>query len=201
MEKAATESYRKYFERIALYKSFGYDIEEERKFILEKASPFYGKILEVGSGKGYFTIELVKEGYDFTSIDISPQEQELARLTMEYLGLEKKVDLRIENAEHLNFNDSIFDIVFSVNTIHHFIHPLKVIDELIRVTASGGKIVLSDFNKKGLEIVNKIHHSEGKKHNNISQVTLQKIGVYLRNKGLKTQNYQSAFQDLIITYC
>ena len=50
------EDYKRYRERIELYKSFSCDIEEERKFIIEKAYIFYGDILEVGTSKGYFTL-------------------------------------------------------------------------------------------------------------------------------------------------
>ncbi len=200
MEKIVTENHKRYSGRIALYKSLGYDIEEERKFILEKASPLYGKMLEIGTGKGYFTIELAKEGHNFTSIDISGREQEFAKLNLKYLGFEKLVDFKTENAEHLSFNDSSFDIIFSVNTMHHFMHPFKVMDELMRITASGGKIILSDFTAEGFEIVDKIHNSEGSKHN-VSQITLPEIDGYFKNKGFRTQKYQSAFQDIITAYC
>jgi len=200
LEKIIIENHKKYSERIALYKSLGYDIEEERKFVLEKIYPLYGDILEVGTGKGYFTIELAKKGYNFTSIDISPQEQEFARLNLKYLGFERLVDFKIEDAEHLNFDDSSFDIIVSVNTLHHFINPFKVMDELVRIIASEGKIILSDFTKEGLKIVDKIHNSEGRRHN-VSQTVLPEIGSYLRSKRFNVQKYQSTFQDVLIAYC
>jgi len=133
MEKTIIGNHKRYLERITFYKSFGYDIEKERIFILEKARPLYGNILEVGTGKGYFTLELAKEGYIFTSVDISAEEQEIAKLNVRYFGLEKVVDFKIENAENLSFKDASFDIIFSINTIHHLINPYKVIDELTRI--------------------------------------------------------------------
>ena len=63
MEEKLLENHKIYLERINFYKKFGYDVGEERKFILEKAYPLYGDILEVGTGKGYFTVELAKEGW------------------------------------------------------------------------------------------------------------------------------------------
>ena len=84
--------------------------------------------------------------------------------------------------------------------MHHFMHPFKVMDELMRITASGGKIILSDFTAEGFEIVDKIHNSEGSKHN-VSQITLPEIDGYFKNKGFRTQKYQSAFQDIITAYC
>ncbi|MBL7197707.1 MAG: hypothetical protein ISS47_06375, partial [Candidatus Omnitrophica bacterium] len=84
MERTVLENYKIYSERINLYKKLGYDTEKERGFILEKARSIYGKVLEVGTGKGYATIVLAKQGYKFTSIDISVHEQKFARLYFNY---------------------------------------------------------------------------------------------------------------------
>ena len=199
MEKAAIESYERYLERAAFYKKFGYDIEKERIFIIEKAKPFCGGMLEVGTGKGYLTVALAKEGYHFVSVDISDEEQEFARLNIKYLGLEKQVDFVIQNAEHLNFESGYFDIIFSVNLIHHLRNPFKVIDNLIRVASVGCKIVLSDFSKEGLRLINEVHISEGRKHE-AEQVGLSDVSKYLLNKKFKIEKHQSEFQEIVIAY-
>ncbi|MDO9465278.1 MAG: class I SAM-dependent methyltransferase [bacterium] len=199
MEAKLLENHKRYLERINFYKDFGYDVEEERKFIIEKACPLYGGILEVGTGKGYFAIELAKERYNFTSIDISDEEQGFARLNIKYFGFEKYVDFRIENAEGLSFKDCSFDIIFSINTIHHLIHPIKAIDELIRIVSFEGKIVLSDFNEAGLEVVDKIHASEGRKHE-AGQTNLSEIAIYLKSKGFNVQKDKTTFHNIVIAY-
>lgn len=199
MEEKLLENHKRYLKRINFYKNFGYDVEKERKFILEKACPLYGDILEVGTGKGYFTVELAKEGYGFTSIDISDEEQEFARLNTKYFGFEKLVDFKIENAEKLSFDDTSFDIIFSINTIHHLINPIKVMDELIRIVTLEGKIILSDFTKEGLEIIDKIHASEGRKHE-AGRMILSDISEYLESKRFSIQKHTSRFQDVLIAY-
>ncbi len=199
MEKKIAENYRRYLERVNLYKKFGYDIENERKFILEKAQPIYGNILEVGTGKGYFTLVLAKKGYTFTSIDISEEEQKFARLNIKYFGLENQVDFRIMNAENLDFEDNSFDIIFLINTIHHLDNPYRVIDELIRVVSFEGKIILSDFTNEGLEIMNKIHTRRGSSHE-VNNVVLSDIDNYLIKKEFKIQKYRSKFQEISIAY-
>lgn len=199
MEEKLLENHKKYLERINFYKKFGYDVGEERKFILRYAHPLYGDILEVGTGKGYFTVELAKEGYEFTSIDISSEEQEFARLNIKYFGFEKLVDFRIENAERLSFDDSSFDVIFSINTIHHLTNPIKVIDELIRIVTFEGKIIISDFTKEGLEIIDKIHASERRIHE-AGKTNLSDIERYLVNKGFRTQKHKSKFQKVLISY-
>lgn len=199
MQKELLENHKRYLERRKVYKNFGYDIEEERKFILDKAQPLYGDMLEVGTGKGYFTVELAREGRKFTSVDISEDEQRLARLNIEYFGLDKQVDFKIEDAEHLSFEDKSFDVIFSINTIHHFSKPFRVIDELIRIVSFEGKIILSDFTEKGLEAIDKVHASEGRIHE-AGKSKLRDVEDYLLQKRFKTEKDGSSFQEILIAY-
>jgi len=197
LENTITENYKKYCQRLELYKSFGYDVEAERKIIIDKSYPLSGDILEVGTGKGYFTLALAKEGCNFTSIDISEQEQNFAKLNIKYHGLDGKVNFKIANAQKLPFENQRFNIVFCVNTFHHLGSPLEAIDELVRVVSLEGKIILSDFNKQGLKLVDKIHHSEGSIHE-VGIFDLNYIAKYLLDKGFKLKKYARSFQDLLI---
>lgn len=197
VEREVIENGKRFIERANLYKKFGYDIEKERKFILDKAKPLYGNILEIGTGKGYLALELAKQGFKFTSIDISKEDQEFARLNLKYFGLEKYVNFRIENAENLSFGDKSFDIIFLVNVVHHLTNPFRVMDEVIRVVTSGGKIILSDFTKDGFDIVDKVLTSEGRRHE-VSKITLTDIKRYLQEKGFITTEASSKFQEILI---
>ena len=142
---------------------------------------------------------MAKEGYKFISIDISKEEQRIARLNLRYFGLEKSVDFRIENAECLSFKNKSFDVIFAVNALHHFANPYKVIDELVRVVKFEGKIILSDFTKEGLGFMDKIHAIEGRKHE-VSNTTLSDIERYLIEKGFKIDKASSKFQEVLIAY-
>jgi len=199
LEKQVLENYQRYLERKALYKSFGCDVDKEREFIVTKAQPLYGHILEAGTGKGHFALSLAKQGYRFTTFDISAEEQRFAKLTLRYFGLDNLVDFRIENGEHLSFEDGIFDMVFSVNTLHHLTNPHKVIDEFIRVLSFEGKVILSDFSEEGFQLMDKIHASEGKTHQ-VSRVSLADVERYLIDKGFKIEKYKSQFQEVLIAY-
>jgi ubiquinone/menaquinone biosynthesis C-methylase UbiE len=199
LDEKILKNHKRYSQRINFYKNQGYDVQRERSFILEKSFPVYGNILEVGTGKGYFTVQLAKEGFNFTSIDISDQEQEFAKLNIKYFGFENSVDFRIEDARHLSFDDSSFDVIFAINTLHHLKDPIKVLDELIRIISFEGKIILSDFNQKGLEIIGRIHASEGRRHE-AGKTTLSETGNYLEGKGFIVKKYNTAFQDILIAY-
>jgi len=199
LEEVIVENHKKYLERIKLYKSFGYDVEKERSFIIECAQPLYGDILEIGTGKGYFAVALARQGYSFISVDVSDKEQKFARLNAGYFNLGKQIDFRIEDAQRLSFENNSFDIIFSVNMVHHLTNPSKVIDELIRVVSFEGKIILSDFSKEGLEVVDQVHKSEGRKHGT-TQTTLAEIEKYLLNKSFKIEKQRDKFQEIVIAY-
>ncbi len=191
------ENHKAYLERNKLYKSFGYDIDKERDFILEEAMPLSGNILEAGTGKGHFALALAKRGYSFVTFDIAEEEQRFAKLNLAYYGLEKQVDFRIENGERTSFAGASFDAVFSVNVLHHLADPYRVVDEMIRVIAPGGKLVISDFSRKGFGAMDKIHALEGKTHE-AGKVSLPDVERYLAKKGFSVKKAKSAYQHVIV---
>jgi len=199
LDKEAVENHQRYLERKAVYKGYGCDVDKEREFIIAAAQPLYGDILEAGTGKGHFALSLAKQGYRFTTFDISAEEQNFAKLTLRYFGLDNLVDFRIENGERLSFEDKTFDMVFSVNTLHHLANPYKVIDEFIRVLSFEGRIILSDFTLEGFRLMDVIHRKEGGIHQ-VSPVTMMDMEKYLAGKGFKIQKHKSRFQDVLIAY-
>ncbi|MBU1726417.1 MAG: class I SAM-dependent methyltransferase [Candidatus Omnitrophica bacterium] len=197
MDKEVLENHKRYLERINFYRNFGYDLEKERDFILDKSLPVVGKILEIGTGKGHFALSLAKRGFSFVSIDISEEEQRIAKLNLQYFGLEKQAIFRIENAEHLSFPDQSFDSICSVNVFHHLENPVAVLNEIVRLLRPGGKAFLSDFNEKGLEIINECHTREGRKHDYFKH-RLEEAKKYFINKGFIVKEFQSEAQRVIV---
>lgn len=164
MEKELIENHQRYLERVALYQKHGYDIEEERSFVIEKACPFSGNILEAGTGKGYFSVVLARLGFHFTSVDISAAEQQYARLNLAYHGLASFVRFDVADLEFLPYPAASFDVIFAVNILHHLSSVRAACAELVRILSPSGKIVLSDFNTQGFAIVDKVHELEGRQH-------------------------------------
>lgn len=199
MEKELLENYKNYLAKKELYKSLGYDVDKERAFIIEKAQPLFGDILEAGTGKGHFALALARQGYSFSTFDISPVEQKFARLILRHFSLEEKARFFIEDGEKLSFADQGFDVAFSVNTIHHLANPYKFIDELLRVLSFEGKLVLSDFTAEGFAIMEKVHASQGNTHE-VGKISLFDLGVYLEGKGFKTEKSRSEFQHVLVSF-
>jgi ubiquinone/menaquinone biosynthesis C-methylase UbiE len=197
LEKEVLENHKRYLERVSFYRSNGYDLEKERDFILDKSLPISGEILEIGTGKGHFALALAKSGYNFTSIDISLQEQEIAMLNLRYFGLENQVIFKIEDAARMSFSDQSFNVIFSINVFHHLEKSLAVLDEINRLLRNGGKAVLSDFSDKGLEIINACHTAEGRTHDYFKH-RLNEAKEYFIRKGFKIMEYQSQVQKVLI---
>ncbi len=197
MENEVFENHKRYLERVNFYRNFGYDLEKERDFILAKSLPISGKMLEIGTGKGHFALALAKHGFSFISIDISEEEQAIAKLNIEYFGLEKQVVLRIEDAGNLSFPGQSFDTIFSINVFHHLEDPLAVLNEIIRLLRPAGKLILSDFTAKGLEIINVCHEHEGRKHDYFKH-RLDEAKDYFVNKEFDIKEFQSEVQRVII---
>jgi 27-O-demethylrifamycin SV methyltransferase len=197
LDTEVVENHKRYLERKELYKSFGYDVDKERDFILEQAKPVYGRILEAGTGKGHFALALAKAGHSFITFDISAEEQHFAKLNIEYFGFEKQVDFRIENGERTSFADSSFDVIFSVNVLHHLHNAYQVIDELIRLISSQGKIILADFTEDGFKVMDKIHGLEGNAHE-VGQVSFSDAESHLIKKGFSVKKEKSVYQCVLV---
>jgi len=197
LEKEVLENHKRYLERVSFYRSNGYDLEKERDFILDKSLSISGEILEIGTGKGHFALALAKSGYNFTSIDISLQEQEIAMLNLRYFGLENQVIFKIEDASRMSFSDQSFNVIFSINVFHHLEKSLAVLEEINRLLRNGGKAVLSDFSDKGLEIINACHTAEGRTHDYFKH-RLNEAKEYFIRKGFKIMEYQSQVQKVLI---
>ncbi|MBN2456401.1 MAG: class I SAM-dependent methyltransferase, partial [Sedimentisphaerales bacterium] len=135
--------------------------------------------------------------HSFVAFDISQEELNFAKLNLAYFELDKYVDFRIENAEHTSFADGSFDMIFSVNTLHHLRTPYKVIDELTRILSQKGKLVLSDFTEDGFKVMDKIHALEGRTHE-VSNTTLLDIEPYLTKKGFSIKKATSRCQWVLI---
>lgn len=193
------KAYDRHQRRRALHKKAGCDPEGERWFIIEQALPLDGRILEVGAGQGYFAIGLAERGYHVVGVDVSADDIALAKWNLGRTGQSAMVDLHVASGEKLPFPDQSFDVIFSVKVLHHLKSPFKMVDEMIRVVAPEGKVVISDFSEEGFLVVGQVHEAEGGKH--LRQgVSLVDVKKYLIDKGLGVQHERTRCQETLIAY-
>jgi ubiquinone/menaquinone biosynthesis C-methylase UbiE len=104
----------------------------------------FGDALEIGSGTGYFSLNLVQLGVieRLTATDISPGMLERLAGTAEALGLED-VTTVVTEAEVLPFEDESFDLVLGHAVLHHIPDLDKAFAEFRRVLRPGGMIAFT----------------------------------------------------------
>ncbi len=103
----------------------------------------YRRSLEIGSGTGYFTLNLLRAGLigSATCSDISPGMLETLRANAERLGLE--VCTEPADAERLPFADGSFDLVLGHAVLHHIPDLPRAFAEFERVLAPGGTVLFA----------------------------------------------------------
>src|SRR4051812_32628491 len=100
----------------------------------------FGRGLEIGSGTGYFSLNLLQIGAieSLTATDISPGI--LERLASTAAGLGLQVETVQTEAEVLPFEDESFDLVFGHAVLHHIPDLDRAFSEFRRVLRPGGEI-------------------------------------------------------------
>jgi ubiquinone/menaquinone biosynthesis C-methylase UbiE len=103
----------------------------------------FGDGLEIGSGTGYFSLNLLQLGAikRLTATDISPGM--LKRLANTAAGLGLAVETVQTEAEVLPFEDESFDLVFGHAVLHHIPDLEKAFAEFRRVLRPGGVIAFA----------------------------------------------------------
>jgi ubiquinone/menaquinone biosynthesis C-methylase UbiE len=99
--------------------------------------------LEIGSGTGYFTLNLLASGLieEATCSDISPGMLKTLSENAKRLGLE--VRTAPADAEHLPFEDESFDLVLGHAVLHHIPDLPRAFREFERVLSPGGTVMFA----------------------------------------------------------
>jgi ubiquinone/menaquinone biosynthesis C-methylase UbiE len=104
----------------------------------------FGDALEIGSGTGYFSLNLAQLGVieRLTATDISPGMLKRLATTAEALEVTGVTTVSTE-AEELPFEDESFDLVFGHAVLHHIPNLDRAFAEFRRVLRPGGMIAFA----------------------------------------------------------
>lgn len=100
------------------------------------------RILDVGTGTGFFAILMAHLGHQVTGIDLTPAMLEEASAMA--ASLELDIDFRQMDAQALDFQDDTFDVVLSRNLTWTLPEPEKAYAEWHRVLKPGGLLLNFD---------------------------------------------------------
>lgn len=98
------------------------------------------KILDIGTGPGFFAIILAQLGFDITAIDYT--EQMLLEAKQNAGKLSEQIDFQQMDAQNLNFPDEKFDIIVTRNLTWNLENPQQAYSEWYRVLKKDGVFLI-----------------------------------------------------------
>lgn len=102
------------------------------------------KVLDIGTGPGFFSIILARAGYQVTAVDYT--EEMLHKAKQNAGALVRGIIWRQMDAQHLDFEDDAFDLVVSRNVTWNLERPDMAYREWVRVLKPGGRLLNFDAN-------------------------------------------------------
>ena len=114
----------------------------ETALIDRMAQPTHGqRALDVGTGTGHFASWLADRGLEVTGLDSSEAMIEVARQ-------DRRVRWELGDATSLPFADNRFHLVLCVTALEFVADPRAALDEMYRVVAPGGRMVVAVLNRE-----------------------------------------------------
>ncbi len=108
-------------------------------------------VIDAGCGPGVHSIRAVKYGCTVTAIDLSHTMLAHAKERSIKAGVESKIKFQQDDLTKLSLPDNSFDFVFNWGVIIHVPDTMAALDNLTRITKSGGKLALHITNEKSLD--------------------------------------------------
>ena len=122
--------------------------------------------LDIGCGTGWavrHASRIIKENGKAFGIDLSPKMIEIAKANSPN---NQNIFFSQANSENLPFKDNFFEFIICTNSFHHYLDPLKVLDEIFRVLKKEGEIYILDVTTDGFlaKMLNKRFQKTEKEH-------------------------------------
>lgn len=119
----------------------------QKSAVLELLGNCQGKrILEIGSGTGRFTKELVKRGATVVCVDLSRPMHEQSRIAI----YNTNVQYFVMSGLDLGFANETFDICLTINMMSHIKDESRIFNEVHRVLKKEGFFLANFPNMSGL---------------------------------------------------
>ena len=157
------------------------------------------KVLDIGTGPGFFTIILEELGYtNITGIDVSEKMLEVAKENIQKYGKKNSsIQLIQMDAQKLAFKPESFDIIVSRNLTWNLEKPQQAYSEWLRVLKPNGALFIFDANWYAfLQNESLAKEFEAKRQ----QAIKEKLEDYWQGEGVDEEKMNWIVQQLPLTY-
>ncbi|MFI3312969.1 MAG: class I SAM-dependent methyltransferase [Eubacteriales bacterium] len=100
------------------------------------------KVLDIGTGPGFFAILMAESGYNVTAVDFTQAMLDEAQGNAKGLP----IDFQIMDAQNLTFPDDTFDVIITRNVTWNLPDPQVAYSQWVRVLKPGGHLLNFDAN-------------------------------------------------------
>lgn len=105
-------------------------------------------ILDIATGTGDFAISALRTNpKKVTGVDISEGMLKYGVEKINKAGLQDKIELKVGDAENLDFADNTFDVITVAFGVRNFENLELGLSNMLRVLRPGGKVVILEFSK------------------------------------------------------
>lgn len=143
---ASADDWRDFFER---HDSYKHTHEPHTAKELGSIAWEGKRVLEIGPGEGCEAAQIIRLGGQYNGIDLSSESVRRVTLRCKLFSLPYE-SIRVMNAEHMDFPDDSFDIVFTHGVIHHSPRIQDIIHEIHRVLRPNGMLVLMVYHRHSI---------------------------------------------------
>ncbi len=113
------------------------------------------EILDVGTGRGYFSLilaSLIPDSH-ISTIDISSEQLVSARETFFDAYMDDRVTFLQGDASRYCFSPGVFHAAAAYVSMHHMEHPGTVLSNMRGAAGEGGLVAIADYNREGLRML------------------------------------------------
>lgn len=143
------------------------------------------QVLDVACGPGLVACTLAEVARHVTGIDLTPAMIEQAQARQQAKGLTNLTWL-VGNAIPLPFPDSSFSVVITRYSMHHFLEPSGVLDEMVRLCSPGGRVAVIDVftsSPEQAEVYNRVEKLRDPSH--VRALSLEELTGLCHDAGLR----------------
>jgi tRNA (mo5U34)-methyltransferase len=107
--------------------------------------------LDIGCNAGFYSFELARRGADVVGIEVDERYLRQARWAAPQLGLEERVEFRLQGVYDLARDSQRYDLVLFMGVLYHLRHPLLALD--IVAAKARRLVVLQTLTMPGTSVV------------------------------------------------